>query len=135
MVFRVMRKKNGAPECGSSGACLGARIGPDKNDDLDSRNGQVYPGSGGMSVAHDSPSHLPTHRRPTWMGGTSKHALWRTAIETFVGDLSYRLDPDSQRDDGSFTHGFVEPGRPMPPAEYQSSLAGTQAAWQEVPPS
>jgi len=43
--------------------------------------GFVEPGGDGMSVAQDSPEHLPDPRRPASLGGESNDPLWQIEEE------------------------------------------------------
>ncbi len=73
-LYRGMEETpDGEPAIGPSAITLGARPHIDIRVDL---SGSVHPGTGGMSVAPDTPSNLPRHRRPPEHGGTGKDPLW-----------------------------------------------------------
>src|SRR2546427_3097882 len=109
-LYRSMSKHEGLPLCcANSGWCLGVRIGPDQFDDLDVQDdGLVHPQTGGMSVAHDNPRHLPTHRRPPRLGGTSNRPLWMDPHDQLPVELEYAPDPPDSQDE-LVKHGVVGP--------------------------
>src|SRR5689334_20370385 len=80
-LYRTMRKEyDGRPVVASSASLLSpARalgVRPEIDIPVDD-DGYVGPGEDGMSVSQDSPEHLPSHRRPRWLGGESDDPLWQ----------------------------------------------------------
>lgn len=121
-LYRSMKTAHdGLPESGRSARMLGVRPGIDIPVAVD---GTVAGGFGGMSVAPDSPMHLPAHRRPPEHGGTGKDPIWQLDVEALGDDLVYREDPQL-----SGEHGFIEPAGPMTLQQYESALFTTRDAW------
>jgi hypothetical protein len=87
-------------------------------------DGVVVGGAGGMSVAPDSPMHLPAHRRPPEFGGTGKDPVWELEVAELGSELVYREDPLMPG-----IHGFIEPARRVPFEGYQDALSRTRGAW------
>jgi hypothetical protein len=104
------------------GDCLGVR----PNIDIHPLRGQVFPVTGGMSVAPDEPANLPNHRRPKDLGGTAKHPAWAIQESDLPDGLRYRTDPLNQE------HGFIEPLRSMPFESYEELLESTRDLWIRV---
>jgi hypothetical protein len=88
--------------------------------------GFVGPGDG-MSVAQDSPEHLPNHRRPRWLGGEGDDPLWQIEEDEIGETLNYRLDEPPTG------HGVIEPAWRMILEDYELALAETRDAWTECP--
>ena len=109
---------DGTPETGPSARTLGVREGTDIPVD---ENGLVKPNTGGMSVAPDTPTNLPAHRRPPSHGGTGKDPVYGTNTDQLGPDLQFRQD--------SPTHGVVEPAREMPVEDFQKALGDTASDW------
>lgn len=119
-VFRGMKEgADGFPQSGPSARTLGVREGVD----IPVENGMVKPGTGGMSVAPDSPANLPVHRRPSSHGGTGKDPVYGTSTDNLGSDLSFRQD--------SATHGLIEPAREMPVKNFQKALSDTAEKWEK----
>jgi hypothetical protein len=117
----MQERPDGEPAIGPSARTLGAR--PHVDIPIDP-SGSVYPGTGGMSVAPDTPSNLPRHRRPPEHGGAGKDPL-RSIQERNLGvRLRYVADAVPVP-----THGVIEPTIPMPFAAYQQALAETAPYW------
>lgn len=117
-VYRAMREDPaGGPLVGPTARMLGVR--PD--DDIPVVNGRVSPGTGGMSVAPDSPMNLPSHRRPPQIRGTGKDPVWGIDLDSLGGDIVFRQD--------SSKHGLLEPAREMSIEEFQSALADLASKW------
>lgn len=118
-IFRGMRRdENGLPLTGESARTLGVRKSVDIPVD---ENGMVYPFTGGMSVAPDTPSNLPRHRRPAGYGGTGKDPVWELQVEQLPAGLYFLQD--------SPTHGLIMPGLPMSYDTYKTLLEKTQVLW------
>jgi hypothetical protein len=83
--------------------------------------GRVGPGTGGMSVAPDSPMNLPDHRRPPKFGGTGKDPVWGITIDSLGVELIFRQDKPN--------HGLFEPAREMSIDEFQQALADLASKW------
>jgi hypothetical protein len=137
VVFRAMMADGDAPQLGSTAVSLGIRLPPDPHADLVvDENGNVGPGTGGMSVAPEW-RLLPVHRIPRRLrskypraAGRSDVKLWRMGDGPFVaGPVAARLllrpDPKAQQ-----RHGFVEPDARMASVDYQQALADTRDHWQ-----
>jgi hypothetical protein len=121
-IYRSMKiAGDGYPAPGPTARTLGVRSGVDIPVDVD---GVVVGGNGGMSVAPDSPDHLPEHRRPTSLGGTGKDPVWELDVADLGDSLVYREDPLMPA-----VHGFIEPRRPMVFAEFEAALVETRRAW------
>ena len=123
-LYRSMRvAEDGLPEVAPTARTLGARPGTDADIVVDAE-GNVHPGTGGMSVSPNDPMNLPSHRRPPDLGGTGKDPVWCISSCNLGPDLQYRPDPKDP-----LGHGFVEPSRTMTLAEYQRALAETRTRW------
>jgi hypothetical protein len=108
---------DGRPEIGPTARTLGVR----PKIDILVLNGIVKPLSGGLSVAPDTPDHLPDHRRPISRGGTGKDPIWSIDLDAIGSDLQFRQDrPD---------HGLIEPAQPMSIDDFQEALARTAGDW------
>ena len=112
---------DGEPAIGPSARTLGAR--PHVDIPVDP-SGSVHPGTGGMSVAPDTPSNLPRHRRPPEHGGTGKDPLWSIQERELGMYLRYVADAVPVP-----THGAIEPIIPMTFIAYQQALAETAPYW------
>ena len=122
-----MREGSDGPEIGPTARTLGARLGDGGDIPVDS-NGMVHPGTGGMSVAPDTPENLPRHRRPSSVdGGTGKDPVHSISSSDLGPDLVYVPD----RGDNP-THGTIQPSRPMTAEQYQNSLANTGGSWSKT---
>lgn len=121
-LYRSMRTaRDGRPDTGPTARTLGVRVGVDIPVDVDD---VVVGGGGGMSVAPDSPLHLPEHRRPPSYGGTGKDPVWELDLADLGDRLVYREDPLMPG-----VHGFIEPRVPMQFAEFESALLATRQGW------
>ncbi|MCC7071013.1 MAG: hypothetical protein IT383_06815 [Deltaproteobacteria bacterium] len=116
-----MKALRGHPEIGPSARMLGVRGGID----IPVERGLVRPGTGGMSVAPETPINLPRHRRPPGLGGSGKDPVWCIGQSCLGPSLRFRRD--------SPTHGVVEPSRVMTIGEYEAALAETLGGWGLVP--
>ncbi len=136
ILYRSMRKENGAPQaCTTGGFCLGVRVCSDEHCDVDvAEDGLIHPGTGGMSVAPDDPLYLPAHRKPKAFGGSSPHPLWMTLSGALPDELCYQPDePKSEGPyEGSVIHGTIQPVNAVLPDQLQDCLRGTQDVWEEV---
>ena len=89
-LYRGMQETpDGEPAISPSARTLGARPHVDISVDP---LGRVHPGTGGMSVAPDTPSNLPRHRRPPEYGGTGKDHLWSIQERDLSVHLRYVAD-------------------------------------------
>ena len=130
-VYRVMQEENGKPKLGSSATTLGVRVPGDIEPD---GNGNVHPGTGGMSVS-PSLSALPAILVPKRLKdqvpaarGSDGHRVWSLGEGVFVAapvapGLVLRPDPHDRR------HGFVEPGIIMPLESYREVIDDTRDSW------
>ncbi|WP_165069916.1 polymorphic toxin-type HINT domain-containing protein [Paludisphaera rhizosphaerae] len=118
ILFRGMREDpSGGPLTGPTARTLGVRPG----DDIPMVGDRVQPGTGGMSVAPDSPTNLPEHRRPSEFGGTGKDPVWGIGTDSLGEDIVFRQDKP--------THGLLEPAREMSIGEFQEALADLVSRW------
>jgi len=108
---------NGGPAIGATARTLGVR--PD--DDIPVVGGKVSNGTGGMSVAPDTPMNLPDHRRPPRFGGNGKDPVWGIDTRSLGADVVFRQDKSN--------HGLFEPVREMLIDEFQQALADLVPMW------
>ena len=130
-IFRAMRAEGDVPALGDND--LGVRLPTDIEPDA---QGNVSPGTGGMSVA-PSLRLLPLHRVPKRLAGLVRKArgpntfcVWSMGDGAFgagkvTDDLALRLDPVHPK-----RHGFVEPAREMSFDAYEAELQATRLRWQ-----
>jgi hypothetical protein len=111
----------GGPSVGPTARTLGVR----PSVDIPVVSSQVFPKTGGMSVAPDRPENLHLLRRPLAYGGLGKDPVWWIDIDMLGSDLEFRQDAP--------THGLIEPSRVMLLDEFQARLADTQPYWQRLP--
>ncbi len=141
LIWRGMKIDGDRPRVGRGPICLGVRVGPGENDDINSDgDGFVYPGRGGMSVS-PSVDALPSHRLPRRLrhaypdrfpdaSGPNGLRCWSMGKGAFAEDqvaerLFLRLDPDDPE-----KHGFVERDDKMNLADYEAALGATRDQWQ-----
>ena len=128
LYFRAMTPTvSGLPSVGPSKRMLGALP-----SETNSPDGTFGPGTGGMSIAPDSPWHIPHHRRPREMGkgSTGPAQDWVFVIqnnELNSVELTARLDPRNP-----VRHAFVEPLVTVSFTAYSSTLANTQNFWRRL---
>ena len=129
-LYRTMRKgPDGLPVVAPTARTLGVRTeGNSSHPDLPvDSNGNVQPGTGGMSVAPDTPYNLNDSRRPKALGGLSPDPLWSIPESKLGPDLKYVPDKPG--------HGTIQPPSPDTPlGEYEKSLADTKSDWNEEDP-
>jgi hypothetical protein len=122
----MKESSDGLPKTGPSARMLGVRPAGNtlKKPDVLAVNPSdiVYPGQGGMSVAPNDPSNLPSQRRPMSLGGFGSDPVWKIDSDDIGPDLKFRQD--------SPIHGVIEPIRVMTLQEYQDTLANTKDKWQ-----
>jgi hypothetical protein len=135
LIWRGMRMADGRPEVGRAGNLLGVRVGAGETDDISEEDGYVQPSTGGMSVS-PSLETLPPHRIPRRLQsrypeaiGSNQLHCWSMGEGAFVrggvaDHLVLRPDPENPE-----RHGFVEPERKMPVAEYEAAIAATRDQW------
>ena len=133
LVYRAMRadpRDSSKPEVAASGRALGVR----PTDIPIDGNGDVAPGTGGMSVSptwRDLPGfRIPRRLRPLCnkAAGPNDNYCWMMGDGPFqAAAVTSNLDlrPDPRR--GS--HGFVEPARTMSHGDYEEALADTRNQW------
>ena len=140
-IYRAMLIDGEFPQVGGEPQkSLGVRVGDGANDDIPcDAEGSVHPNTGGMSVAPEV-DHLPMHRVPKELRrrfperfpdavGPDRYACWWMGEGKFESGpvvVLLVLRPDPKR---PTQHGFVEPDRKMPVAQYQGALAATIASW------
>ena len=110
----------GLPEVGDTARTLGVRPGTD----IPVAGGTVKPGTGGMSVAPDTPRNLPEHRRPPELGGTGKDPVWQINESDIGPNLRFRQD--------SPTHGVIEPAAEMGMDAFRKALSDLQGLWTKL---
>jgi hypothetical protein len=129
LIYRSMTRDGDHPKVGATAKTLGVRV----PGDLPSDDGQVSPGTGGMSVA-PSWRDLPPHRIPRRLlhlapdaAGSDADACWRMGVGPFeAGAVAEGLSLRPDRPD----HGLVEPSERMTLERYQAALAATRDLWQ-----
>ena len=84
----------------------------------------VYPNTGGMSVAVDTPMNLPEHRRPPEFGGTGRDSVFQYDTDNLPEGLQFRQNTS--------THAFIEPDKPMKISVFEELLAGTKPDWDQL---
>lgn len=129
-IFRAMRSEGEIPALGDND--LGVRVPTDIEPDT---QGNVSPGTGGMSVA-PSLRLLPAHRVPQRLAGLVSKArgsntfrIWSMGEGTFVAgtvsdELALRLDPERPK-----RHGLIEPAQEMGLRAYVMALHETRPIW------
>lgn len=121
LVYRSMKTgADGQPLPEPTARGLGARVPIDIPVDA---QGNVHPNTGGVSVAPYTPGNLPSHRRPTTLGGTGRDDVWGIDSGDLGPDLRYVQDCP--------THGTIQPTRTMPANEYQDALKRTKSRWRK----
>lgn len=110
--YSMQETPGGEPAVGPSARTLGAR--PHVDIPVDP-SGSVYLGTGGMSVAPDTPIEH---------GGTGKDLLWSIQERNLGVHLRYVANTVLVP-----THGVIEPTIPMPFAAYRQALAATAPYW------
>jgi hypothetical protein len=132
MLYRSMKESpTGAPVPGPGKRLLGCVptgplliVDPNQRPDIRVVAGRVRPGTGGMSVAPDSPYNLPRHRKPPRFGGIAKDPVWEMDEADLGPDLQFVAD--------SLQHGTIQPMREMTIDDYQAALARTASNWRKV---
>lgn len=127
-LFRGMMADGNKPKIQSSARALGVRVGDDIELEPDNIVAMIKQGKpAGMSVAPDTPTNLPEHRRPSYFGGKGKDPVWRISDDQLGSELAYRQD--------SSRHGVVAPAlEGMRLTEYEDAIASTQDLWVLEPP-
>lgn len=132
-VYRAMFPDGARPKVGPTKRTLGVQAGAGPNDDVSPDvNGNVYPGTGGMSVA-PAWRDLPPHRIPRRLRsrcpkalGNDGYVCWRMGSGPFIDGhvhehLQLRVD--------SAVHGLVEPEMMLSLERFQAALAATREKW------
>jgi hypothetical protein len=128
-IYRAMLPDGSYPKLGRGARMLGVRVPKDIAPD---QNGDVQPGSHGMSVApslRDLPIELvPKRLRHLRVGaaGPDTSKVWRHGegrFETAIVAPHLVLRPD--RPD----HGVIAPDAVMPLEQYEHALAETSSGW------
>jgi len=99
-------------------------LDPSQRPDIPVLGGNVRPGTGGMSVAPDSPYNLPRHRKPSQFGGIAKDPVWVIDESELGSDLKFVADTPQ--------HGTIQPAREMTIDEFQAALANTAPKWRRI---
>ena len=102
---------------GSTARTLGVR----PQEDIPVLRDRVSPGTGGVSVAPESPLNLPSHRRPPALGGTGRDPVWRISVADLGEKVTFRRDKP--------THGLLEPACEMGLDAFQDALAELSPKW------
>ena len=130
--YRAMKKDaDDLPTVEPSGRGLGVRPRIDLPVEED---GQVGPGTGGMSVSPGSIWFLPPHRRPRRLGqgstGRDEDVVFTVQRGRLDGHgLGFRPDPNRP-----LQHGFVEPMERVPWSRYEQALTSTRPDWSNGEP-
>jgi hypothetical protein len=134
-VFRSMARDGEYPVVAPSRDALGVVFGPPPDGDIEVITSQVYPGTGGLSVA-PTWRDLPPGRIPKRLKrllpearGSNRFYCWRMgsgdfADETMNQDL--KLTVDEPR------HGFIGPTRAMTADDFQVAVAATRTMWHRI---
>lgn len=93
-------------------------------DILVDEEGMVEPEAGGMSVSPPPVRNLHPLRLPRELGGVGKDPVFEVETDELHEALAYRPDPENPEG-----HGFVEPSRWMPFAEYERAVHETRPLW------
>ena len=119
-LFRAMRRDpENRPSCEPGFGTLLARLPRDIEPDA---AGFVAPRTGGLSVNPHNVLYVPLNLRNK--PGFSVYVI----AEPNLGEsLSFRPDP------ADVQHGFVEPSRLLPLADYQTALQNSAPQWKIVP--
>jgi hypothetical protein len=128
LIYRSMTREGDRPRIGPTARSLGARV----PGDIAARDGRVWPGTGGMSVA-PAWRDLPPWRIPRRLihlapdaAGNHEDACWRMGEGPFeIGRVAegLALRPDRPG------HGTVEPSEATTVDRYQADLATTRDLW------
>jgi hypothetical protein len=133
LAFRAMLRDGDKPKTGPTKKTLGVKGGNDRFDDIaPDANGNVHPGTGGMSVAPNW-RNLPEHRIPKRLrhlypraSGSDDYACWRMGTGAFEsGPIAEKLNLAVDKP----KHGMLQPAGVMTLAEFQAVLAATQDLW------
>jgi hypothetical protein len=134
LIYRVMTVDDDKPSVANNARGLGVRAGDGPHDDIPvGANGEVTPGTGGMSVApswRDLPDiRIPRRLRekgPLFARGKDFDACWRLGEGAFVvGSVADGLVLRPDRPD----HGTVEPKAVESLNQYLNDLAATRELW------
>lgn len=132
-MFRSMLRDGDRPMVGPSAKMLGVRVPPAEKCDLSpDENGEVAPGTGGMSVApnwRDLPDYrIPERLQHILPGARGKDNLscWRMGNGPF--EPGFVADQLVLRP-GATDHGMVEPDRRMLLASYILAIEATRDLW------
>ncbi len=128
-IYRAMLPDGAYPKLGPSASTLGVRVPVDIGPD---QNGDVHPGTHGMSVA-PSLRDLPVHRVPKRLkhlregaAGSDSAKVWRHGEGAFaVAPVAPHLVLQPDRAD----HGTVAPDAVMPLAQYEAAITETRPGW------
>ncbi len=132
-VLRVMTPAGDCPKCGRGGRLLGVRLPPNGKPDIHpDQNGEVHPGTGGMSVS-PTLSTLPSFCVPARLKPFARNArgkntdrVWRLSDAPFEdGELSndLRLAVDSNK------HATIQPKSTQSTSDYEQALESTREEW------
>jgi hypothetical protein len=133
LVYRAMLRDGDKPKIGPTKKTLGVKAGNDPHDDIaPDANGNVWPGTGGMSVVPNW-RDLPAHRIPERLQricpkarGKNDYGCWRMGDGPFEnGDVAPQLVLVVDKP----SHGTIQPAVSMPLADYEAVLAATQDQW------
>ena len=133
LIYRAMLIDGDKPRVGPTKKTLGVKPGDDIHDDIPvDENGDVRPGTGGMSVApawRDLPAYrIPRRLQPKCRKatGNNNYACWRMGEGPFSdGNLAEGLNLVID----SAWHGIVKPADVMSLERFQALLAATQDLW------
>lgn len=128
-VYRAMvAEQGGQPKLGETGRYLVARTAGPIRDVTPDKDGNVHPGTHGVTVAPDAPTNLRNNHLPVALGGTGKDPVFELRLDDLPDGLMYRYEEEDP------LHGFIAPSRSMPDVEYKGLIASTQGLWRRHEP-
>lgn len=119
----MLAADDGLPAVGQSRDMLGVVPGK-PGGDIPVRDGQVAPGTGGMSVFDSVVAMPPTRRSSALSGGASHHPTWRILAGVIPRSLQVRQSGRNR------SHHEIEPAAVCLLAEYEAALESTRGAWE-----
>jgi hypothetical protein len=120
-IYRAMKADGHQPAI-TPGKTKGIGVRP--RDIVADEDGNVHPGTGGMTAAPNDPMNLARPFRPVALGGRSQDDLWEFDPGDLPDTLEYVLDSE--------THGVIAPARTMSYDDYCKELAATCANWRLI---
>jgi hypothetical protein len=120
------------PLVGASRDALGVVFGAPPSGDIEEIDGEVFPGTGGLSVVPTwrdlPPGRIPKRLRPLMPDarGSNRFVCWSLGDGEFVDEqlseeLMFKVD--------SPKHGLIGPSKEMRADQFQTALANTRLRW------